>query len=182
MIRPWLAGVRYLLRDHADNCRVRLVRHYAAGLGAMAPALRRAADGELMTAGDLGRLALELGERLAEATEATAAGLGAVDLVAVHGQTIVHRPPVSWQLVNPAPVAARLACPVVFDLRQADLAAGGQGAPITPIADWVIFRAPGVRRAIVNLGARAPGSCRGRAGSRAASACPNPGSSGSRWC
>ena len=98
--------------------RVRLVRHRAAGLGAMAPALRRAADGTPMTAGDLGRLAMELGERLAEAAAAAAAELGAVDVVAVHGQTIVHRPPVSWQLVNPAPIAARLACPVVFDLRQ----------------------------------------------------------------
>jgi len=134
------------------DMRVRLVRHCADELGAIAPALRRAADGTPMTAGDLGLLAMQLGERLAETAAAIAPDLGAVDLVAVHGQTIVHRPPVSWQLVNPAPIAARLACPVVFDLRQADLAAGGQGAPITPIADWVIFRAAGVRRAIVNLG------------------------------
>ncbi len=134
------------------DMRVRLVRHCAEGLESVAPALRRAADGKLMTAEELGRLALQFGERLAEASDTAAAGVGAVDLVAVHGQTIVHRPPLSWQLVNPAPIAARLACPVVFDLRQADLAAGGQGAPITPIADWVIFRAAGVRRAIVNLG------------------------------
>jgi 1,6-anhydro-N-acetylmuramate kinase len=72
--------------------------------------------------------------------------------VAVHGQTIVHKPPVSWQLVDPAPIAARLRCPVIFDLRQADLAAGGQGAPITPMADWVLFRRAGLRRAVVNLG------------------------------
>ena len=62
------------------DMRVRLVRHRAAGLGAMAPSLRRAADGTLMTAGDLARLAMELGERLAETAAAAAADLGAVDL------------------------------------------------------------------------------------------------------
>ena len=64
------------------------------------------------------------------------AGPGArLDLVAVHGQTVCHDPPLSWQLVNPAPIVRRLAVPVVSDLRQADLAAGGQGAPITPLAE-----------------------------------------------
>ena len=54
--------------------------------------------------------------------------------------------------MNPAPIAARFDCPVVSDLRQADLAAGGQGAPITPIADWILFRDRRKSRAIVNLG------------------------------
>jgi 1,6-anhydro-N-acetylmuramate kinase len=49
-------------------------------------------------------------------------------------------------------VALRFNCPVVFDLRQADLAAGGQGAPITPAADWVLFGDRETRRAVVNLG------------------------------
>src|SRR5690606_5395465 len=61
-------------------------------------------------------------------------------LVAVHGQTVFHAPPASWQLVNPWPIAAAAGCPVVTDLRGADLAAGGQGAPITPVADWILFR------------------------------------------
>ena len=74
------------------------------------------------------------------------------DLIAVHGQTVFHRPPVSWQLINPAPIVARFDCPVIFDLRQADLAAGGQGAPITPLADWILFRAEAASRAILNLG------------------------------
>ena len=74
------------------------------------------------------------------------------DLVCVHGQTVFHQPPISWQLVNPWPIAHELACPVVFDLRSSDLAGHGQGAPITPLADWVLFRSPGVNRVIVNLG------------------------------
>ena len=60
--------------------------------------------------------------------------------IAIHGQTVHHAPPVSWQLVNPWPVAQALACTVVTDLRGGDLALGGQGAPITPLADWVLLR------------------------------------------
>jgi 1,6-anhydro-N-acetylmuramate kinase len=76
----------------------------------------------------------------------------AADLVAVHGQTVFHAPPVSWQLLSAAPIAHALRVPVVFDLRAADLACGGQGAPITPIADFVLFRDEEENRAVVNLG------------------------------
>src|SRR5690606_34564910 len=41
---------------------------------------------------------------------------------------------------------------VISDLRQRDLAQGGQGAPITPLADWILFKDAGASRAIVNLG------------------------------
>jgi len=134
--------------------RARVLLHRSDALGPVADGLRRAAGQEPSSAGDLACLALQFGERLAEAVETARieAGVGVPDLVAVHGQTIVHKPPVSWQLVNPAPIATRLRCPVVFDLRQADLAAGGQGAPITPLADWVLFRRAGTRTAVVNLG------------------------------
>jgi len=134
--------------------RARVLVHRSDDLGPVADGLRRAARQEPLSAGDFACLALQLGERLASAIDAARAeaGVGVPDLVAVHGQTIVHKPPVSWQLANPAPIAARLRCPVVFDLRQADLAAGGRGAPITPLADWVLFRQPDTRRAIVNLG------------------------------
>ncbi len=74
------------------------------------------------------------------------------DLIAVHGQTIYHRPPASWQLLTPALIARGAATAVVFNLRAADLAAGGQGAPITPIADYILFRHPTESRAVVNLG------------------------------
>jgi 1,6-anhydro-N-acetylmuramate kinase len=134
------------------DMRPRLLRHGTADLGPLAGDLRRAADQEPMTAEALARLALALGERYADAIAGAAEGVEHLSLIAVHGQTIVHRPPVSWQLINPAPVALRFNCPVVFDLRQADLAAGGQGAPITPAADWVLFRHSDTCRAVVNLG------------------------------
>jgi 1,6-anhydro-N-acetylmuramate kinase len=94
------------------------------------------------------------------------AGSERVDVVCVHGQTVYHKPPVSWQAFNGSLLAGLLrgagggggvgvhGAKVVWDLRQADLASGGQGAPITPLADWVLFRdMKGVeRRVIVNLG------------------------------
>lgn len=104
-----------------------------------------------MTAGRFAELAWALGEAHAEAFEALIGGRN-VSLAVAHGQTLFHRPPYSLQLLNPAPIAARLRCRVLCDLRQADLAAGGRGAPITPMADWVLFRDAAQRRAVVNLG------------------------------
>jgi len=77
-----------------------------------------------------------------------------VDLLCAHGQTVYHAPPCSWQLFAPAPLAHAFNVPVVCDLRAADVAAGGQGAPLTPLADWVLFRdRAGVEtRAVCNLG------------------------------
>jgi len=69
-----------------------------------------------------------------------------IDFVVAHGQTIWHAPnhpqpigPLSWQLMDPWPIVSRLQIPVCYDLRQADLIAGGQGAPITPIADRIMY-------------------------------------------
>ncbi|MHC4428978.1 MAG: anhydro-N-acetylmuramic acid kinase [Planctomycetota bacterium] len=128
-----------------------LVRGTSLGLGNLAGELRRAAAGEPLSAETFCALAYDLGERYAGTIASCLRPDDRLDLVAAHGQTIVHRPPLSWQLLNPAPIAARFECPVVCDLRQADLACGGQGAPITPLADWVLFR-DSRTRAVVNLG------------------------------
>lgn len=78
----------------------------------------------------------------------------AVDFVVAHGQTIWHAPAdrLSWQLFDPWPIVRTLNLPVCYDLRQADLVAGGEGAPITPIADWVMYRDEVETRTVVNLG------------------------------
>ncbi|MEM1355291.1 MAG: anhydro-N-acetylmuramic acid kinase [Planctomycetota bacterium] len=84
------------------------------------------------------------------------------DFVTAHGQTIWHAPharhgdsdelgPMSWQLFDPWPIVERHGVPVCYDLRQADLIAGGEGAPLTPIADWVMYRSSSPRT-VVNLG------------------------------
>lgn len=81
--------------------------------------------------------------------------------VVAHGQTIWHAPGdrraspdagLSWQLFDPWPIVQRIGVPVCYDLRQADLIAGGQGAPITPMSDWVMYRSPEITRVVVNLG------------------------------
>jgi len=75
----------------------------------------------------------------AEAVEAFLAANGmapaAVAVVGFHGQTVLHRPErrLTIQLGNGQALAARLGIPVVYDLRAADVAAGGQGAPIVPV-------------------------------------------------
>jgi anhydro-N-acetylmuramic acid kinase len=83
-----------------------------------------------------------------------AAHLSAKDLAAVaaHGQTLYHGPPDTIQWFDPSLVAAEVGCPVVSDFRRADLAAGGQGAPLVPFADYILFRHPTKNRVLLNIG------------------------------
>jgi len=132
--------------------RPELVRTRTWSLRSLGRELRRFADGAELSAMAIADLARRFGELHAHAAVELLDGSGQADLIAVHGQTVAHAPPTSWQLLNPWPIALATGAPVVHDLRGADLAAGGQGAPITPIADWVWYRAPGEARAVVNLG------------------------------
>lgn len=131
---------------------VEFVRGVTRPLADMASTLRRLADQEPMTAGEIARVSWDFAVLHAEVLQELIAGTGPPTLVGVHGQTVFHAPPLSWQLLSAAPIARALGAPVVFDLRAADLAAGGQGAPITPIADWVMLRSGDELRAVVNLG------------------------------
>lgn len=82
----------------------------------------------------------------AEAVEAFLAANGMppseVSVVGFHGQTILHRPDrgMTVQLGNGGTLAARLGIPVVYDFRAADIAAGGQGAPIVPVFHRAMVR------------------------------------------
>jgi anhydro-N-acetylmuramic acid kinase len=100
----------------------------------------------------------QLGEWLAQAAREVAGG-GAIDLVGSHGQTVWHQPPSlgtgtpsTLQLGEPAVIAARTGAVTVADFRVADVALGGEGAPLVPYADWVLFRRPGRVRALQNIG------------------------------
>jgi anhydro-N-acetylmuramic acid kinase len=110
------------------------------------------ARGAATDAGTVARMAMHLGEAHADAIGPLIAAHGAPAFVVAHGQTVFHASPRSWQLINPWPIARRHGCPVLTDLRGADLSAAGEGAPITPLADWVMFRDAAASRAIVNLG------------------------------
>jgi anhydro-N-acetylmuramic acid kinase len=79
----------------------------------------------------------------------TAADLSAI---AAHGQTLFHAPPSTIQWFDPALVAKEVGCTVVSDFRRADCAAGGQGAPLVPFADYILFNDPLRHRALLNIG------------------------------
>jgi len=134
------------------GARPTFIRGWSFPLGDLASLTRSLATGAALLGQDIAALAHALAELHARAITSIRSEVGGLDLVAVHGQTVFHRPPVSWQLLNPWPIARAAACPVVFDMRGADLAAGGQGAPITPVSDWIFFRDPKRPRAIINLG------------------------------
>lgn len=102
------------------------------------------------------RLGFDLGAWLAEAAIGVIAdaGVARADVRAIgsHGQTLWHEPPHStWQLGEAAVIAERTGVAVVSDFRVRDLAAGGQGAPLVPIADALLFSASHWR-ALQNIG------------------------------
>jgi hypothetical protein len=103
------------------------------------------------------RLNFALGILFADAAETVlnAAGVetDVVDAVASHGQTISHTAPAATlQIGEPAVIAGRLGVPVVSDFRVADVALGGQGAPLVPYADWCLLTHPTRTRAVQNIG------------------------------
>jgi 1,6-anhydro-N-acetylmuramate kinase len=141
------------IRGHGLAMTVRLVAHESRPLGAVAADLRRIAAQEPCTAGDIARVARAFGAIHADAVAALAGGAGVQpDLAVLHGQTVFHAPPHSWQLLDPWPVAARVGCRVRYDLRGANLASGGEGAPITPLADFVLFARECAPLVVLNLG------------------------------
>ncbi len=109
---------------------------------------------------ELGHLDTAIGARLAEAVQAllAEAGVRAADVRAIgsHGQTMRHRPEgenrFTLQLGNPWLIAERCGIDTVADFRRADMAAGGQGAPLMPAFHAAVLADPGQARAVLNLG------------------------------
>jgi anhydro-N-acetylmuramic acid kinase len=78
--------------------------------------------------------------------------LSDVAAVAAHGQTLYHAPPLTIQWFDPSLLAYETGCAVVSDFRRADCAAGGQGAPLVPFADYLLFRHATKSRVLLNIG------------------------------
>jgi anhydro-N-acetylmuramic acid kinase len=138
--------------------------------GKFPPALRkeilRVAEQQPITAGALSRLNFRLGELFAAAAVAACrkfrVSLDRISLIGSHGQTIFHqgkpanslgrRTASTLQIGEPAIIAVRTGITTVGDFRPADIALGGQGAPLVPYADYLLYRHPKLGRVSLNLG------------------------------
>ena len=126
----------------------------------------RIAEGATCTAGEISQLNFRLGEEFAAAAIAACkklrVRLADVELIGSHGQTIFHQGDAvaflgrktasTLQIGEPSVIAARTGTPTVGDFRVADMAAGGQGAPLVPYVDALLLRDEKTGRVALNLG------------------------------
>lgn len=140
------AGMSARLAQH-------LARPFDAGLRQRIFAVR---EGKPLALRDLAELGRDIALAYADAVNALllSANLRAeqITAVAAHGQTLFHEPPLTIQWLDPALLAEHVGCAVVSDFRRADCAAGGQGAPLVPFADYVLFRDASKSRVLLNVG------------------------------
>lgn len=137
--RPKIRMLAHLACDYPNTLRYRIIA---------------TASGAPLPVHDLATLHAALGEAYAEAALALIAQLGQrPDCIALHGQTVAHYPAerATLQIGDAARVAVLTGVPVVADFRSADIGAGGEGAPLVPFADHLLF-ADGTPRVLLNLG------------------------------
>jgi anhydro-N-acetylmuramic acid kinase len=131
------------------------------------PALRRAVlaamNAESIATAELARLNWRLGQAYSEAlTRTLERNPCRLDLIGCHGQTIYHQATparylgreasCTWQIGEVAMLAQQSGVPVVSNFRPADMVVGGQGAPLVPLLDYVLFRHATRGRVLQNLG------------------------------
>ena len=112
------------------------------------------------------RLHVILGEWFArsafEVCRTAGVAMSGVDLIGSHGQTVHHLPDAysgfgvttrsSFQIADPSVIAERTGVTTVADFRARDMAAGGQGAPLVPVVDYLLFRSESEGRVLLNIG------------------------------
>ena len=164
--RPHRRSPKARDREHPEfeRPKLRLLAHEGFPYPA---ALRRAVlaamNAERTSTAELARLNWRLGMEYARAVRATAEKHGAkVELIGCHGQTMYHQGKTAayagrsfactWQAGEPALLAAEMGVPVVSNFRAADMAAGGQGAPLVPLLDYVLFADRERGRVLQNIG------------------------------
>lgn len=109
---------------------------------------------------DYGRLDVEVGACFADAANTllrdASVEASRVAAIGSHGQTVCHRPggtpPFTLQIGDPSVIAEQTGITTIADFRRADVAAGGQGAPLLPALHAAVLADPTASRAILNLG------------------------------
>jgi anhydro-N-acetylmuramic acid kinase len=140
---------------------------HAAFPEAVRKAVLRIANCGATTSEEISQLNFLLGEEFARAAIAACkrwrVPLWKVDLIGSHGQTIYHQGIASktlsarkvastLQIGEPSVIAVRTGVPVIADFRPADMAARGQGAPLVPFVDYLLYRDEKVGRVALNIG------------------------------
>jgi anhydro-N-acetylmuramic acid kinase len=130
---------------------------------ALRAAVLAAQDARQTSTAELARLHWRLGLAYAQALTGLLRVTGArIDLVGCHGQTIYHQGAIAryagasfrctWQIGEMAPLAEAAGVPVISNFRAADMVLGGQGAPLVPFLDQVLYRHARRTRILLNLG------------------------------
>lgn len=151
-------------RAHDEAPQVRLLHHADFDFPAsLRKAVLAAMNASNISTAELARLNWRLGLAYAEAIEKTLQAVPSrLDLIGCHGQTLYHQAAVTkyagasfsctWQAGEPSLIAAKIGVPVVSNFRPADMAAGGLGAPLVPLLDFVYFRHAKRGRVLQNIG------------------------------
>src|SRR6202453_1093741 len=141
--------------------------HHVAFPAPVRKAIFRLANGGSTTAAEISQLNVLLGEEFARAAISACRSwrvpLRRVSLIGSHGQTIYHQgtpsnflghPRLSstLQIGEPSVIAERTGVNTIADFRPADMAAGGQGAPLVPFVDYLLYCHPTRSRAALNIG------------------------------
>jgi len=140
---------------HIDNaCSV----PYAARVRRAVEELARTSPTQPVALQRVGELNIQLGELFAGAAHSVMSGMNPnrVQAIGSHGQTVLHNPageyPFTLQLGSGAVIAELTGIAAVVDFRAADMAAGGQGAPLAPAFHRAVFQDHLESRCIVNIG------------------------------
>jgi len=149
------------------NLRIKLLHHTSVAFpAAVRKEILRVAEQNQITSGELSQLHSRLGHIYADAALAACKKFRIpprkIDLIANHGQTIFHQGKAvtylgaqtasTLQIGEGAVVAARTGITTISDFRPADMALGGNGAPLVPFADYALYRHPKLGRVSLNIG------------------------------
>lgn len=149
---------------HFARPRLMLLAHEGFAFpAALRKAVLAAMNAKSTSTAELARLNWRLGLAYAEAVKETARRHNLqLDLIGCHGQTLYHQPRAevyagrkfscTWQAGEAQAIASALGAPVVSNFRPADLLAGGQGAPLVSLLDYVLFADDKRGRVLQNIG------------------------------